>query len=464
MEFPTCTALVDQTNDNNNDVKYRIESFLKVYVTSREMFNDSPFVEFKLIDFPFDTELGNSFFTECGKHIKTLDIRVIRKGRSKLPASFGGNFYPNLLSSKVQFLKKLVLFPFPGMETTKFTEVVPCLEGIHFKEWASKELLYPESFVENLFTKCTRLHEIWISIGLENCKSVENILIAVASSGRHSYLSKLHIAYLRLSHLDILLELSLQRRGRLKLDSFRIEALAHDVPTSMFETFLRTQSVNMLELYCRRFLGASKFGKLTFPRMLGLRKLDCELSARQVMPLRTNIRFPNLETLNLFGTCCQMFSFDRQFSGNRVSESLTKLHFRPGVIVTGSILCLAEHFPLLKSLTLSIISSADLKQLLQCWQMLEDLELYFGDGIINIDSILSGISVEYLPGIQKYLDILRKAKGEGFMLDNFLLDKMQNPLFLEDDVSLRNFQSKNNFLMYNLALIFFTIIFWCSQT
>ncbi len=356
------------------------------------MFGDSPFVEFKLIDFPFDTELGTTFFIVCGKNIKTLDIRVNRKGKSKLPATFGGDFYPNLLTQKVPFLRKLVLFPFPGMEKSQFNQIVPYLEGIHFKEWSSKELLYPESFLDNLFVKCIKLHEIWISIGLENCKSVENILIALATSGKYSILSKLHIAYLRLSHLEILLELALQRRGRLKLDSFRIEALAHDVPTSMFETFLRTQSINLRELYCRRFLGSSKFGKLTFPRMIGLKKLDCELSSRQIMPLRANIRFPYLESMNLFGTCCQVFSFDKHFSGNKLSDSLTTLHFRPGVIVTGSILGLAEHFPLLKSLTLSIISSEDLKQLLQSWEMLEDLELYFGDGIVNIDSILSGIS------------------------------------------------------------------------
>lgn len=448
-------AVAVKTIHNDNE---RIAAFTHTFSDSLEMFGDSPFSEFKLIDFPFDLAIGIDFFHICGTHIKVLDIRVNRKGRSKLPTTFGGDFYPNLLSQKVPFLRKLVLFPYPGMETAQFTQVIPYLESIHFKEWASKELLYPESFLENLFAKSVRLREIWVSIGLENCKSVENILIALATSGKYSFLERLHIAYLRLSHLEILLELSLQRRGRLRLSSFRIEALAHDVPTSMFEFFLRTQSVNMRELYCRRFLGSSKFGKFTFPRMLGLQKLDCELSTRQVMPLRCNTRFPNLETLSLFGTCCQVFTFDKQFCGNKISESLTTLHFRPGLIVTGCIFGLAEHFPYLKSLTISIVSSTDMNQLLQSWEMLEDMELYFSEAITNIDAILTGMPfVRYLEMVQQLkeansgqVDKHSETSLEAVMnkcYSKILLeaaDQSVGMLFEEEEPSLRNFKSKKN--------------------
>ncbi|CAL8094068.1 unnamed protein product [Orchesella dallaii] len=356
-------------------------------------------------------------------------------------------------TSKAPFLKRIVLFPFPGLDTASFTKVIPYLERIHFKEWSSKELLYPHNFLENLFEKSIRLHEIWISIGLENCKSVENILIAVATSGRYSFLTKLHIAYLRLSHLEILMELVLQRQGRLRLSYFRIEALAHDVPTSMFEAFLRTQSVNIKELYCRRFLGSSKFGKFTFPRMIGLRKLDCELSARQVMPLKCNLRFPNLQSLNLFGTCCQIFSFDQQFSGNKVSESLTSLHFRPGLIVAGSIAGLAAHFPNIRSLTLSVISKVDLKELLQSWEMMEDLELYFGDGITNIDSLLTGLPAEQCVRV---VERIKSNKKLPFGLD-FLIKTLDGMLDANDKhvaVSLRNFKNlKTLHLEYNAFLM-----------
>jgi hypothetical protein len=373
----------------------RIESFLKVVESGLDIFGRTPFSEFKLIDFPFDGELANRFFELLGDKIKFLDIRIkIVKGNHL--SNFDGYLYCKIFSELAPNVERVTLFPFPNLAfpiAPASPFCMPKLHRIHLKEWASTSRIYSCQMLEGLFLACINLKELWISIGAMNGISTSNILNALSVSKRYLSVSSLHLAHAQRSHLELLTTME-----GLQLESLLIELFCGDFDKSFisFEQFLYSQSRTLRQLYfrnCPNNLYSSD--RLDFPIFPNLLQLDCELNPKWIKKFSCGERFPCLRVLKIHGSFNQEFDVSSTFQANFISETLTKLYFRQGLIITSEcVRLLSMLFPSLKVLTLSIVDKEAFHQLWISWGKLEHLEVHYGKQVKSMDEALCGTEID----------------------------------------------------------------------